>query len=131
MSQFQVGVKAVILRDNKVLLLKRGSKYGRFEGVWDIPGGRINFGEEPVDGLKREVLEETGLVLQFVERPLDARTVFKDDKKQIVRITFLCRVNGGEVKLSHEHTEHGWFDLNNIDVELKDKDLEDVLKSLV
>lgn len=125
-----IGVKAVILDGNKVLLMKRSDKYGDFAGAWDIPGGRIEFGEEPVSGLRREVKEETGMELKEILKPLDARTVFQDEEQQIVRITFLCRADGKEMKLSDEHTEIKWFDLDKLDVDLKDKELKIVLDNL-
>jgi len=124
-----IGVKAVIMKNGKILLMKRSDDYGYATGWWDIPGGRTIAGEEPEEGLKREVMEETGLELKNIIRPLDARTVFKNDEKQIVRITFLCEADG-DVKLSGEHTEHDWFDLKDLNVELKDDALGDVLSNL-
>lgn len=127
--QVIIGVKAAILKDGKILLMKRSDKYGDISGSWDIPGGRTEAGEEPIEGLKREVKEETGMELNQVLRPLDARTVFKNEDKQIVRITFLCTANG-DVNLSEEHTEYNWFDLKSLDVPLKDNLLEEVLNTL-
>jgi len=132
MGQQCIGVKAVILDGNSVLLMKRSDKYKRhgFSGAWDIPGGRIQFGEEPVAALRREVKEETGMELKNIVKTLDARTVFLDNNMQIVRITFLCTTDDSMVRLSDEHTEIKWFDLNNIDVALKDKELKSVLDAL-
>ena len=130
MPQQFIGVKAVILDGNKILLIKRSNKYDDFSGAWDIPGGRINFGEEPVSGLRREVKEETGLDLKEILRPLDARTVFNDGERQIVRITYLCKTADREIKLSDEHTEMQWFDINDLNVEFKDKEMGLVLEQL-
>jgi 8-oxo-dGTP diphosphatase len=127
--QVIIGVKAVILNDGKILLMRRSDGYGDISGTWDIPGGRTCPGEEPVEGLKREVKEETGMDLKEVLRPLDARTVFNDGKTQIVRITFLCRADG-DVNISEEHTEFEWFDLKTLNVDLKDNYLKDVLYKL-
>lgn len=52
----KIAHKAIIVKDNKVLLV-RSDKGGH----WDIPGGRIHVGERPNDALKREVKEELGL----------------------------------------------------------------------
>ena len=132
MGQQFIGVKAVILDGNNVLLLKRSDIYKRdgFSGVWDVPGGRTRFGEEPADGLRREVREETGLEVKAILRTLDARTVFLDNERHIVRITFLCTTDSTNVKLSDEHTEARWFDVNDIGVEMKDKELRAVLEGL-
>ncbi len=52
MNTHQIGVKAIIERDGKILLIKRSSKYGHLTDAWDIPGGRLEFGEEPELGLR-------------------------------------------------------------------------------
>ena len=57
-----VGVYALARKDDAVLLIKKAR--GPYIGKWDLPGGRLEFGEKPVEGLAREVLEETGLVVQ-------------------------------------------------------------------
>ncbi len=105
----QIGVKAIIEKDNKILLLKRSEKYEHLTDCWDIPGGRINFGEDPEEGLKREIKEETGLQLKEIKQILDASTVFKNEEKHIVRITYLCTVEEGKHEISHEHTHLEWI----------------------
>ena len=114
----QIGVKAIIEKDNKILLLKRSEKYEHLTDEWDIPGGRINFGEEPEEGLKREIEEETGLALEEIKEILDVSTVFKNEEKQIVRITYRCTVKEGKENISNEHTEIQWVKkekVNNLD----------------
>jgi 8-oxo-dGTP diphosphatase len=54
-----IGVYGLLMRDNNVLLIKKSR--GPHTGNWDLPGGTIEFGEEPFATLKREFLEETGL----------------------------------------------------------------------
>jgi len=54
-----IGVYAVIIRNNSILLIKKGR--GPYIGRYDLPGGSIEFGESPDDALCREVIEETGL----------------------------------------------------------------------
>lgn len=53
-----INVVAAILKnkDNKILIAKRG--YGEFKGMYEFPGGKIECGEESVEALKRELLEE-------------------------------------------------------------------------
>ena len=120
--KLQVGVKALIKNNGKILLMKRSNKYKKTQAndIWDIPGGRINPGEEPEDGLKREIKEETGLDIEEIKQILDTSTVYKDKEKQIIRITYLCTAKNHEVKLSDEHTEYQWIKPENIDFKLKD-----------
>ena len=55
--------KAVIIKEDGALLLLR-SATEKFPGKWDLPGGHIHEGEDPKDGLIREVKEETGITLE-------------------------------------------------------------------
>ena len=54
-----LGVYGVLIRNDKIVLIKKAK--GAFIGKLDIPGGGIEFDEEPIETLKREVMEETGL----------------------------------------------------------------------
>ncbi len=125
----QIGVKAIIEKDNKILLLKRSEKYEHLTNAWDIPGGRINFGEEPKEGLKREIKEETGLKLKEIKKILDASTVFKNEEKHIVRITYLCTVEEGNPILSNEHTHIEWIPKEELKrLEFKDQLLKKTIE---
>ena len=53
------GVYALLKYKRKIILIKKGR--GPYKGRWDLPGGKIDFGESPQDALEREVMEETGL----------------------------------------------------------------------
>lgn len=59
MSQPVVCVGAVVVDDDRLLLIRRG--HGPAAGEWSVPGGRVEFGELMVEALVREVKEETGL----------------------------------------------------------------------
>jgi mutator protein MutT len=129
MTMQQIGVKAIIEKDGKILLLKRSEKYEHLNNAWDIPGGRINFGEDPKDGLTREIQEETGLQIKEIKYILDASTVFKSEEKHIVRITYLCTVEEGNSNLSHEHTHMEWIPRKNIkELEMKDTLLKKIIE---
>jgi 8-oxo-dGTP diphosphatase len=60
-----IGVYGLILDSDKVLLIKKGR--GPYTGKYDLPGGKIEFGETQIDALKREISEETGLVCSTIE----------------------------------------------------------------
>ena len=113
--ELELGVKAILQYKgpaedykDKILFLKRSRKYtpDNVAFYWTFPGGRINFGEEPLEGLEREVLHETGLHISDKVRILDASPVFIDENKQIVRITYHCIIKDNVVKLDGEHTDY-------------------------
>ena len=57
--------KVVILdKHDRILFLKRTEYSKKHAGEWDLPGGHIKKNESPMEGLKREVLEETGIKLE-------------------------------------------------------------------
>jgi mutator protein MutT len=58
----RVGVYAVMKYKGSFILIQKGK--GPFKGRWDLPGGKLDFGETPMDALRRELLEETGLKLK-------------------------------------------------------------------
>jgi 8-oxo-dGTP diphosphatase len=67
---FGVAVKAAILKDDKLLLLFKSALESALDPVdaweFDLPGGRVEFGEHPSDRLIREVTEETGLHIDII-----------------------------------------------------------------
>lgn len=94
--------KAVITdQDGRVLILKdAGSDYH------DLPGGHIKVGETPIDGLTREVKEETGLSIINVEE-MEGQSVTLPEGKGDVRF-FTAQAVDGKVKLSDEHEGFEW-----------------------
>jgi ADP-ribose pyrophosphatase YjhB (NUDIX family) len=60
-----VGVGGVVIRDGRALLIRRGSE--PLKGEWSIPGGLLELGETIIEGVARELLEETGLKVRVIE----------------------------------------------------------------
>lgn len=60
-----VGVGGVIIENGRTLLIRRGSE--PLLGEWSIPGGMLELGETLEEGVARELLEETGLVVRVIE----------------------------------------------------------------
>jgi|SRR5579872_627421 len=107
---FRIAVKAFIVKDHKLLLIKRRSNDVHKPGAWDIPGGRLELGEDPYLGISREALEEVGLELQIL-LPFDVHHFVRDDGQQITMLIFLCKPKTDQLKLSEEHQEYLWQDL--------------------
>ena len=70
-----IGVYGLIIKDDKILLINKVT--GPYDGLLDLPGGSFEFGETPVETLKREFIEETGLAILDYEL-FDTNSVLVD-----------------------------------------------------
>jgi ADP-ribose pyrophosphatase YjhB (NUDIX family) len=105
-----VGVGAVIVDGARVVLVKRAHE--PLKGEWSLPGGAVEVGETLVDGVAREVREETGLevrvgpvvdILDRVHRGTDGRVEY-----HYVLIDYLCTVIGGTLAHSSDAADACW-----------------------
>ncbi|MFB7619936.1 NUDIX domain-containing protein [Kitasatospora sp. NPDC056181] len=106
---------AVVFDDRgRVLLAQRAD-----DGRWALPGGILEPGEQPADGVVRECLEETGVevvpeVLAAV-RVTDDVTYPNGDVTQYLVLVFRCRPVGGEARVNDDESlAVGWFDLDDL-----------------
>lgn len=102
-------MKAIILYEKKALIVKRTETNKIGAGIWEFVGGKLEFGEDLISGLKREIMEETGLEVT-VEKLLFATSFKTHDYRQVVIINYLCHSNTDQVILSEEHTDYLWAD---------------------
>jgi mutator protein MutT len=112
--------KAVIIKEDGALLLLR-SAGEKFPNKWDLPGGHIHIGEDPKDGLIREVREETGVTLS---EPIEK--LYEEDN-----ITFYkAQMPDKKVSLSHEHDAHKFVTKDNIPDNISGKFKRAIKKAL-
>ena len=97
MSEVLSAVKGLIYHNSKFLVLEQ--VVGHYN-LWDLPGGKVEYGESPFDTLHREVKEETDLDIEII-KPLGLWWFYrKSDRNQVVCNTFLCDSDSHEVDLS-------------------------------
>jgi 8-oxo-dGTP diphosphatase len=104
-----VGGKAIIFNtEGKLLLLRRSEKLNR-AGGWDFPGGGVEYGEDPLKAIEREIGEETGLTVHDI-RTIHAASypITKPDQDFIVMIGYKAKTKDEKVHLSWEHSEYKW-----------------------
>lgn len=106
-----VGVGAVIVEENRVLLIRRGTP--PLLGEWSLPGGVLECGEALRDAVAREAREETGLLIETGEMLGVYERVIRDDAGRVryhyVLLDFLCRVVGGDLKAGSDAADVHWF----------------------
>lgn len=140
MKQYQqVCTSGFILNNkNELLLVKRADDDDFLPGLWEMPGGGTDFGENPQEALKREVFEEVGLSIS-IGKPLAVEDYFMEtdhEKIHRVELFFLCQPmdNTQEVKLSFEHSAYKWVGKEKLkEVDMTDymtKAIEDCFENL-
>ena len=112
-----VGVGAVIVNEEgKVFLAKRGQKARNERGMWQIPGGSVEFGETYQDALKREVKEEHGVEIEVIKLLDVSNHIMPEEKQHWVSPILLCRITSGTPQILEPEKcdEIGWFSLEEI-----------------
>lgn len=106
--RFPVSVKGVLFVDDKVVLLKNE------RDEWELPGGKLEPGEEPESCVVREIEEELGVVATTAEL-LDNWVYTIRDGVIVYIVTFGCPVlSGARVTHSPEHKAVGLFALDEV-----------------
>jgi ADP-ribose pyrophosphatase YjhB (NUDIX family) len=106
-----VGVGAIIIEDDRVVLVKRS--HPPLAGEWSIPGGVLEVGETLREAAVREALEETGLAVAPGELLGVFDRVLRDENGRThyhyVLIDFLCRRIAGELHAAGDADQARWF----------------------
>lgn len=110
-----VGVGAVILREDKILLLLR--KKAPEAGCWTIPGGKVEFGETVEEAILREVKEELGVEGRIIAPLGVTNHILKEEKTHFVAPRFLVEIlEEPENKEPLSHEEMKWFPVDQLPV---------------
>lgn len=106
-----LAVGAVVFKDNRVLLVKRGNPPA--QGVWAIPGGSVELGETLKTAAEREVFEETGIVVKAGEPIFSFESIFRDDKDQVrfhyYIVDLAASYISGEPTAGDDALDAGWI----------------------
>ena len=112
-----VGIGAVIVRDGKIALIKRGNEPAK--GKWSVPGGHVELGESPEQTVVRETKEETGLDVQNPDLIDVVNNVDLDDKGKIkyhyVIIEYFVHVKNDEASAASDAVELRWVPFDEVE----------------
>ncbi|MEU4281016.1 NUDIX domain-containing protein [Nocardiopsis dassonvillei] len=106
---FPVSVKGVVIREDRVLLLRNE------RDEWELPGGKIELGETPEECLAREIEEETGWPVQVTEILDSWMYHITQVDRHVFIVTYGCHVDSqAPVVVSSEHKEAGLFSATEV-----------------
>lgn len=125
-------IHTLIFNNQKqVLITRRSETNDMLPGYWDIPGGSLEDGEEPIVGAVRETEEESGLDVKNLSLFFCHSNIDATKNKQFVTLVFLAEYAGGEIKLNlEEHNDFAWINISDASKYQKVHYLQDCLDLL-
>ena len=103
-------------KKKQILIIKRAADNDVLANYWDIPGGTLKDGEDPVIGAIRETKEETELDINDLDLFFYTSNMDKKKNKQFIRLIFMAEHQGGEVEVNpKEHSDYKWIDISEAD----------------
>lgn len=118
-NRIEVHVAGICFNGNKVLVLKRSPSRRLFPNLWECGGGQVNSGENFEEAVIRQLREEAGIAVRPIEVVGTYEIPIMGDQRKIPGVYFACRLEGfvcgKEPKISSEHTEWQWQEINKLE----------------
>jgi ADP-ribose pyrophosphatase len=128
----QIAVGALVIKDNEVLLVKRKQPPG--EGLWAIPGGRVELGETLQEATEREVGEETGVTVRAGNPIYTFDLIERDDAGRIryhyIIVDLMADYVSGKPNPSDDACEARWVTSEELDGLQASQATKEVLKNI-
>lgn len=109
-SRFVVG--AVVWKLDKALILKRAAN-DFMGGIYELPSGRVEEGEDLIQALHRELYEETGLEV-VKETYLNFFDYLSKSGRKTRQFNYIVETKNSDVRLSDEHEDFAWAAINDL-----------------
>lgn len=109
---FRAGIHVLIKRGDKFLVLKTSRTKKEEPNTWDLPGGSIEWGEQPMDSAAREVKEEAGIKVEIKE--IIGAWALKSRNDWSVELIAFGVTSDEKIKTSSEHSAFAWLSLEEM-----------------
>jgi 8-oxo-dGTP diphosphatase len=111
-GRFIAGIAAILIHDDKYLLLKRSPKQEFQAGHWDCVTGRVEQGEGFEEAARREVMEEVGVEIN-IDFLIGTSHFYRGEaipENELVGVVYACSTDTpNAIRHSHEHSEYRWM----------------------
>ncbi len=107
----KVAVAVVVLKDDRILLVKRA--FNPFQGLWMLPAGFVDAGEDPERAAVREVKEETNLAVKITELIM-VLSGQEYDKGAHIIIVYRAEVKDGQLSAGDDAAQAEYFRLEDL-----------------
>ena len=121
------GIGAIVIHANQVLLVKRANPPK--QGLWCIPGGKIEFGETLQQAAEREIKEETGITIK-AGAPIYVFDLIEAGRFHYIIVDLLAEYVSGSPASGDDASDAGWFSLDNIDLPHIDAETKALLHNI-
>jgi mutator protein MutT len=129
LSQPVIGVGAIVLQQDEVLLVRRGTAPQK--GLWSLPGGALELGESLAQAVRREVLEEAGFEVRVLEFAGAFERITTDDSGTVeyhyVLLDYFCEIVGGALAAGDDAADAEWVSR----AELRNRSLTPGLEAVI
>jgi ADP-ribose pyrophosphatase len=129
----RLAVGAIVIKDDRVLLVKRSKPPG--EGLWAIPGGRVELGETLQQAAEREIMEEAGLIIQAKDPVYTFEVIEADDvgrpRFHYVIVDLIAEYVKGKINPSDDASEARWVTPQDLERLPVSETTREVLKNVV
>lgn len=132
-NKWQVCICGAIKCADEYLMVKRSLDDEDCAGFWEMPSGKLDFGETVEQGLRREIFEEVGIDISCFEKKIIGISEYSSKKtegtKYSVQLNYVIEVPTKElpIRLSKEHTNYVWA---TRDSEYVDEFIEEIIETI-